>query len=110
MGLFGPDSVPPNQLQVEKAKGIVAYQMENDNICRKPLIVQFETLCANPMAEIAKILDFCSITYDENSLNNLSKLVVTPITIGRHQTYQTDVFDPEDIYFIQEKWVSALHQ
>jgi hypothetical protein len=37
MGLFGPDSVPPNQLQVEKAKGIVAYQMENDNICRKPL-------------------------------------------------------------------------
>ena len=77
-----------------------------DNI----LIVQFESLCANPMPEIAKILDFCSITYDENSLDNLSKLVVAPSTISRHQTFHTDVFDPEDIYFIQEKWVSALHQ
>lgn len=62
------------------------------------------------MAEIVKILDFCSITYDENSLDNLSKLVVAPSTISRHQTCHTDVFDPEDIYFIQEKWVSALHQ
>lgn len=76
-----------------------------DNI----LIVQFESLCASPIAEIARILDFCRIPYEEETLENLSKLVSVPPTIGRHQSYRSDIFAPEDICFIQEKWSSMLN-
>jgi hypothetical protein len=76
-----------------------------DNI----LIVQFESLCASPIAEIARILDFCRISYDKNTLENLSRLVIAPPTIGRHQSYQSDIFAPEDLRFIQEKWASVLN-
>ena len=76
-----------------------------DNI----LIVQFESLCAGPIAEVARILDFCRIPYEEETLENLSKLVSAPPSIGRHQSYRSNIFAPEDIYFIQEKWASMLN-
>jgi hypothetical protein len=66
------------------------------------LIVKFEDLCTSPVTEVARILDFCGISYDEITLHELSKSIIRPATTGRHMDYPKDIFDPEDIRFVKE--------
>ena len=65
-------------------------------------IVFFEKLCADPMKELGKMLDFCNIRYDSNTLIHLAQKISLPQSIGRFRQLGTDHFDPHDIQFVAE--------
>jgi len=66
------------------------------------LMVQFEALCANTFAEIARIIDFCDISHKEKTLLDLSKQIIRPPSISRYMNHPTDIFSPEDFRFAEE--------
>lgn len=65
------------------------------------LFVRLEDLCSKPDHEVQKILSFAGVKVDTELLNRAMQLVVSPRSIGRHRSYSLDIFDPQDVAFVE---------
>ena len=65
-------------------------------------LIYFENLCSDPLFEIGKMLDFCQIYYDNNTLLSLAQKVISPQSMGRFRQFGTEHFDKQDVRFVEE--------
>lgn len=64
------------------------------------MLVNFDELCRAPDHEIGKVLDRLNIAATRTLLDDLSKRVVPPASVGRHKGNPSTDFDIEDIDFV----------
>lgn len=63
------------------------------------LMLDFDELCQNPHAVLK---DFFTFVQHESNIQELSKLIKAPSSIGRYKQFSLDEFDQDDLNFISK--------
>ncbi|MCU0370244.1 MAG: sulfotransferase [Bacteroidales bacterium] len=69
---------------------------------RKFLLVNFDKLCLDPLPGVKEIADFLQLSLPEEMLLKASKLPVMPESAGRYKNHSRDVFNKDDLLFLEE--------
>jgi hypothetical protein len=65
------------------------------------LLLNFDDFCSNPELEIPKLLDFLGAPSDDTMIEKFSSLIKAPASIGRYKEFGTDIFDQDDLCFVE---------
>ncbi len=66
------------------------------------MLLRFEDLVANPIAEVRRIFSFLGVDGDEAVVLAAADLVNEPRSIGRHRVHEASCFTREDLLFLEE--------
>ncbi len=72
-----------------------------ENLKERYLIINYNTLCANPVSTISQLLDFLSIPYTDSFVRHLGSQV-NPTTINRYKSEDLAQFSPEQLLAVRE--------
>ncbi len=64
------------------------------------LFLRFEDLCAEPVTEIRRVMEFLEIPVSSQCLREMAAAVRTPPSIGRWRERSLDVFDAQDVAYV----------
>jgi len=65
------------------------------------LLLNFDKFCLHPDKEVPKLLQFLEVSTDKLDLNKLKSLINAPSSIGRYKQYGLELFDKEDVNYVQ---------
>lgn len=66
------------------------------------LLLNYDNYCIDPDTEIPKLFDFLNIASKNRNINKFKSLINAPSSIGRYLDHGTDIFDKDDIHFVEQ--------
>ena len=66
------------------------------------LLLEFESLCINPIAKIKEIEEFSESKMKKETLENLLSVITLPSSVNRYQKYSLDEYDKKDIEYVKD--------
>jgi hypothetical protein len=66
------------------------------------LFLNYDNFCKYPEHGIEELINFLELEYDQASIERLQRLINPPTTIGRFKQYGANIFDKEDLHFVEE--------
>ena len=92
---------PRNSLRywVASYKRVLAEQVQ---LGQRLYVLDFDQMCAEPVAELQKLNQFLELPVSDNALAAAARLVVTPDSSGRSRARDYEQLRPEDLLFLRD--------
>jgi Sulfotransferase family len=68
---------------------------------RRLYILDFDSLCKNPIEQIQRLNEFLGLDVNADKLNAIARTIVVPSSVGRHQNHDCRQLCLEDINFVR---------
>lgn len=65
------------------------------------LLLNYDNFCTHPETEIPKLLDFLDVSRKDATIKKFRSLIKAPSSIGRYKEFGTNIFDQEDLRFVE---------